>query len=620
MSNAPESRHLRLTLRTLLAWLDDTLPPEEVRQMGHQVSESQVAKELVERIQRVTRWRRLTIPPSTGADAVDPNVVAAYIDNELGPEQVAEFEKRCLNSDVHLAEVASAHQILSMIGQRAKVPPEARHRLYRLVRGRESINRDAPRAFARVVEPPPAFEVPRWGHDEPPPARNWSRWGLPLAALCLIALMAVSAWRLAPRNSPPAEVVAAAAAPAAAAPPVAPPAAPVQAAPEPAETEPVEKVAGDATPEPEAEPPAAVGAPVEMSVAADEGVALRWKPADRTWERLSAGAALMPGDRVVGLAPFRTPLNLGKLKVVLVGPAEIHMLPAGAEGTPHIEPVWGRVQVISTDGPDQVVIENGGSSLSVSALRGHRLGIEPFGPRADGSTGGLTLYATDGSPQLNSGKSVETLAGPGSIEFRPPDRLTGASSAAPPRWLSTDGPTEVERVAGTAFRSYFKPGTATTRALVEALEDDQESVRVLAAEALGALGQIDEVVFALDRPGDPGTRRTAAEVLRAQGARSEETDKAVAAALERFAGGEWAVTVQKLLDGYNADEAAAPETYKSLVQLLEHRDVAVRQLALDQLTTLTGRDSLGYDPDEPLGPGLKAWQELLRSGNLHLQR
>src|SRR5262245_9822586 len=125
---------MRLTLRTLLAWLDDKLPPAEVREIGKQVAESPYAKDLVERIHKVTRQRRLMVPSATGPDATDPNLVACYIDNELDPEQVAEFEKRCLTSDVHLAEVSSVHQILSLIGQKARVPTEARLRMYQLVK------------------------------------------------------------------------------------------------------------------------------------------------------------------------------------------------------------------------------------------------------------------------------------------------------------------------------------------------------------------------------------------------------------------------------------------------------------------------------------------------------
>ena len=117
---------MRLTLRTLLAWLDDTLPPTEVRQIGQQVSETPLAGDLVEKIHRVTRQRRLTVPAGTGSDGVDPNIVASYLDGDLAPEVVAEYEKRCLTSDVTLAEVASVHQILSLLGQKAKVHPKPR--------------------------------------------------------------------------------------------------------------------------------------------------------------------------------------------------------------------------------------------------------------------------------------------------------------------------------------------------------------------------------------------------------------------------------------------------------------------------------------------------------------
>ncbi len=70
---------MRLTLRTLLAWLDDTLQPAEVRAIGKQVAESPFAQELSERINRVTRQRRLSVPGSSGPDGSDPNTVAAYV-------------------------------------------------------------------------------------------------------------------------------------------------------------------------------------------------------------------------------------------------------------------------------------------------------------------------------------------------------------------------------------------------------------------------------------------------------------------------------------------------------------------------------------------------------------
>ena len=131
---------MRLTLRTLLAYLDDTLEPSQAKLIGQKVAESDTAQELIARIKEVTRRRRITTPTASGTGAkVDPNSIAEYLDNELSPEQLAEVEQLALSSDVHLAEVAACHQILTLVlGEQAMVPPTAYKRMYGLVKGPES--------------------------------------------------------------------------------------------------------------------------------------------------------------------------------------------------------------------------------------------------------------------------------------------------------------------------------------------------------------------------------------------------------------------------------------------------------------------------------------------------
>jgi len=46
---------LNLTLRTLLAYIDDTLDPAATRELGEKVAASPKAQELIERIKRATR-------------------------------------------------------------------------------------------------------------------------------------------------------------------------------------------------------------------------------------------------------------------------------------------------------------------------------------------------------------------------------------------------------------------------------------------------------------------------------------------------------------------------------------------------------------------------------------
>jgi hypothetical protein len=136
----------------LLAYLDDTLDSSQVKQIGQKVAESDTAQELIARIKQVTRRRRLTTPPVGGPGTkIDPNLIAEYLDNKLSEDDVAEVEQICLGSDVHLAEVAACHQILTLVmGEPILIPPTSRQRMYGLVKGREAIPFRRPPAEDRV--------------------------------------------------------------------------------------------------------------------------------------------------------------------------------------------------------------------------------------------------------------------------------------------------------------------------------------------------------------------------------------------------------------------------------------------------------------------------------------
>ncbi len=120
---------MRLTLRTLLAYLDDRLAPTNAREIGQKIANSPFATELTERIKEVKRRRRLA-NADPAKPLIDANLIAEYLDDQLTPELVGKVEQQLLSSDALLAEVASAHEILGLLRDPVPLDPRLRDRLY----------------------------------------------------------------------------------------------------------------------------------------------------------------------------------------------------------------------------------------------------------------------------------------------------------------------------------------------------------------------------------------------------------------------------------------------------------------------------------------------------------
>jgi hypothetical protein len=646
---------MRLTLRTLLAWLDDTLSPAEVREIGKQVAESPFAKELVERVHRVTRQRRLTVPNRTGPDATDPNLVASYLDNELAPEEVAEFEKRCLTSDVHLAEVASVHQILSLIGQKAKVPTEARHRMYHLIKGRESVGPKAPRA-SQASEPEPVSEpIQPWVTPEPPSRPFLERFGPAAAVVLMIIAFCTSAWlSLLPPEAPSSTKGAIANQPQPTRPKPAPapapekkgepiaavgPAAPAPAAPakdaraeanknEPAAAEAKTDAGTTAAAEPGKDAPARPELPPGVVGLAEKpaGVLLRHNRETRQWEQLTAETQLKDQDRLLSLAPFRSTLVLGTARIDLVGETEIWVSAAPPTQAARINLVHGRVVLRGTTPAAPYSVQFAKKTIEITPPPGVALGLERQNQREPGaavaSEPTLRFFAADGEVALLADDVKEKLEGPGELTFNTRGSWSDRSSKPVPSWVTDTKPTPYDQQVGEQFLSFFRPNRPVISNLVEAADDDQHDVLRLAVAATRATGEIALIVPLLDKgkndkkPTDSVARRAAISALRNYLAQGPDAARELRAQLQSYFGEELGQNVEKLLVGYTFKEARDEATYSHLVQDLSSPEVAVRQLALENLQSLTGRDDLGYDPDVPNDKGQRPWKDLLHNHEL----
>ncbi len=630
---------MRLTLRTLLAWLDDTLSPSEVREIGKQVSESPFAKELVEKIHRVTRQRRLTIPPLKGPDSVDANIVASYLDNELDPDAVAELEKKCLMSDVHLAEVASVHQVLSLIGQKAKVPVEARHRMYQLIKGREAVKPQGSRA-SRQTEPRPVAEpVQPWITAPLPRQPLWKQYWMPASVVGLMGLLCVTAWNtLSPTDASPqgTRLVASKIKPV----PVVP--RPAKPDDSDASTNKARAGAASGTTEP--------GAPTETEKAAAKdtepvkpadvapgtiglakksaGVLLRFNPDPlrREWERLTGVTPLREQDRLLSLEPFRSTIEIGTADVDLVSGTEIWARATLPTHAARLTLAQGRVVLHGTSPTLPFEVQFGGKTVKITPPPGSTIAVERINRRAPGepsaATSVLRVYAADGPVKLATASQEQTLDGTGAVTVEPDGSFTEISTKSPPRWVTDTAPVPYDVERGEQFLKFLPPDRPIMASLVEASEDDQKDVCRLAISALHAVGDISLIVPLLhSRIGAsaPIRRKAAINVLREFLAQGPEAGKELHMQLEREFGADLAASIEKLLIGYTPKEASDETTFTKLVQILgttDPNEIGVRELALDNLMTLTGRDDLGYDPEKPDGKGLKAWRDLLHAHEL----
>jgi hypothetical protein len=359
-----------------------------------------------------------------------------------------------------------------------------------------------------------------------------------------------------------------------------------------------------------------------------DGILLRFNasPDQRAWVRITEPTPLREQDRLLGLEPYRSTAEIGSSNVDLVGETEVWLRSTPRTLAARLTLSRGRLALRGNPSGLPFEVQLGDTTVTITPPPGVTVGVEKVSPRAPGdataSASLLTVHATEGPVKVASGRETTTIEAPGSISIGAGGAVTNKTSKPAPSWVTETSPPPFDQKIGEQLLQFFRPGRETLASLVEASESEQKDVCRLAISALGAVGDVSLVVPFLNHKGGATAltaRRAAIGVLRGYLAGGTEASKTLVEALKRELGDEMAPTAAKLLVGYTAKEAQDETTYDGLVRLLGSTDDAslgVRQLALDNLCQLTGRDTLEYDPEKPEGVGLKAWRDLYRDHEL----
>ncbi|MFM8435133.1 MAG: hypothetical protein ACKOBP_07290 [Planctomycetia bacterium] len=454
---------MRLTVRTLLAWLDHVLPPDEHRELDAKVAGSAAAHQLVDRIRRVVKQPTIPPPRVDGRGlAADPNSVAEYLDNCLEHDRLEAFERICIESDAHLAEVAACHEILATLARdpAATAPLDAagRRRLLEAMRHHSA----AVPANGEHVGPAVAARATRVAHDgeaaEPraitAPRRRSSRlaWAAAAAALALLVTLAFVLTEAIGRSRGPrrdAEVppaVAVSEPPAGAAPAPEPPAAAVEAGQ--ADKTVASGLPVAVVPEPtareDAEPDAAAPKPAPAAVAATDPAGVDVSPAPPAEPRAPPlpTAADEPAAPATGGVQPRVPqgdaLAIAAAPVTVPGDAP-PSVPSAPPEKPSAPPA-GEAGLGFVTGEGIVIrrIADQGRAAWAALVPGAVLGpreelIAPFGFQPDLNVRGVTIRLlpgtratitadADGTPRL------EVVFGRAVVRSARPDARVGITA------------------------------------------------------------------------------------------------------------------------------------------------------------------------------------------------
>jgi hypothetical protein len=367
------------------------------------------------------------------------------------------------------------------------------------------------------------------------------------------------------------------------------------------------------------------GVPEGSSALAEKsnGIFLRYSADKREWERLHDSTPLNRSDQLLSLAPFRANIVAAKMRIMLVGETEVRVLSQPTDSVPALDLARGQLLL---RGPSTGALKVAYSERTVkleispdSVIALERVPQRSYGQPVTQAPP-LTIYCIQGEPTLTLGQKQEALKAPSVTTVDIAGSLKRVVPESLPGWATETEPSSYDQQVRDQFLRVFHANRPVLADIVSAIDDERPEIKRLSISALKALGDLTYLMPILSsRENDPVARRATIEGLRSYMGLGPDAAGRVREQLNEEFSERTGALVERMLVGYSPQEAANREIYPRLVGLLapEQESVGIRELALDTLKRLTGRDDLGYDPDKPGGKGLEAWKDLLQRGQLH---
>jgi len=625
---------MRLTLRTLLAYLDDVLEPAQAREIGEKLAENKEAAQLVARIRDVIRRRRIAAPELAGpGSGPDPNLVSSYLENSLEPGRVVELEKLFMESDIHLAEVAACHKILTMVlGQPLDVSEDVRERMYALGAT------DAP-IIDRVPTNSLGDGEPEFSHGLPDylvKKSVWQRFPVVIASLVFggvwLALLVSDPvlWkgerpRLAERPMEP-QIIEVAIADDVKVPQPQPRRKPQQ----PSEPEPVQP--GMVRPETEAEivdtgpdtttnagaeeqpepaaPPKVVAEPkVSVRLADVEGVSAIRDREEEQWMINTLHNSLGINAEVAAPLPYRCHMSVDKDWLLMLEPnTRIQRIADEGEMMVNFEVIRGAI-IFAPTVPDPKPMLIGlrvGQHQWWVTLQGAetRFGAQaippqPSGPPGDEGNlryeGGVGVYSGSVSMGLSAAEQHEIGPSLGWCAWPKMDSEF-ETTANIPQWLTPEGEliTPSAKNLARIYSEEFLPGNTIVQSIAPVVRNRVAAISAFATSTLALLGNDHELVLALNSEHEE-SRLAAIQGLREWMVRDPAYAEDLLEEVERTFPDDEIPIIVRLLWGYRAQDLRSPMISRQLLDWMQHEDIAIRELAFYQVTRWSER-TYNYRP------------------------